>query len=221
MKLPHIPLRPPSLATSIAVLALVVATTGTAAAATGQLVNIVDPAHANRKARVDATGNLKVTSTPALPTPFTRLSFPPAKFNVDTVVSANSSTVALNHVRVSNYFKQINGTSLEVQMSIVASKSDGSCSGPGMGFLSYDVPNGQTVVDPFPTPLVIKPLTDPAYPDWCILATTELQDLSASYYRPTLSIQGYVVSGSISPTVATTAPRGATRTDGGWYDSAP
>jgi hypothetical protein len=44
----------------VAIIAVVVATTGTAFAATGQLVNIVDPSNAARAAKVDAAGKLNV-----------------------------------------------------------------------------------------------------------------------------------------------------------------
>ena len=50
----------PSPAMVVAVVAVVVATGGTAFAATGQLVNIVDPGNAARAATVDASGQLNV-----------------------------------------------------------------------------------------------------------------------------------------------------------------
>lgn len=53
--------RRPTLPTAISLLALAVASTGTAVAATtGQLVNITDPSTAANKARVDGTGRLHV-----------------------------------------------------------------------------------------------------------------------------------------------------------------
>jgi hypothetical protein len=50
----------PSPAMVVAIIAVVVATAGTAFAATGQLVNIVDPGNAARAAKVDSTGKLNV-----------------------------------------------------------------------------------------------------------------------------------------------------------------
>ena len=52
----------PSLATPIALLALAVAMTGTTVAATGQLVNLVDPTDASAAARV-TNGQLRVDGT--------------------------------------------------------------------------------------------------------------------------------------------------------------
>jgi hypothetical protein len=50
----------PSPAMVVAIIAFVVATAGTAFAASGQLVNIVDPGNAAQAARVDSTGKLSV-----------------------------------------------------------------------------------------------------------------------------------------------------------------
>jgi hypothetical protein len=50
----------PSPAMAVAIIAVVLATAGTAFAATGQLVNIVDPTNAARAAKVDASGRLHV-----------------------------------------------------------------------------------------------------------------------------------------------------------------
>jgi hypothetical protein len=52
--------RRPTLPTAIALLALAVASTGTAVAATGQLVNIADGSNAARLAKVDVAGKLAV-----------------------------------------------------------------------------------------------------------------------------------------------------------------
>jgi hypothetical protein len=56
----HMRLGKPSPAMVVAIIAVVIATTGTAFAATGQLVNIVDPSNASRAAKVDAAGKLNV-----------------------------------------------------------------------------------------------------------------------------------------------------------------
>lgn len=53
-------IRRPSPALVVACIAIVIATAGTAFAATGQLVNITDPGNAAQAAKVDATGKLNV-----------------------------------------------------------------------------------------------------------------------------------------------------------------
>ena len=53
-------IRRPSPALIVACIAIVIATAGTAFAATGQLVNITDPGNAAQAAKVDATGKLNV-----------------------------------------------------------------------------------------------------------------------------------------------------------------
>jgi hypothetical protein len=50
----------PSPAMVVAIIAVVIATAGTAFAATGQLVNIVDPGNASQEAKVYSSGNMKV-----------------------------------------------------------------------------------------------------------------------------------------------------------------
>jgi hypothetical protein len=53
-------IRRPSPALVVASIAIIIATAGTAFAATGQLVNITDPGNAAQAAKVDATGKLNV-----------------------------------------------------------------------------------------------------------------------------------------------------------------
>lgn len=191
---------------SIALLALAIATTGTAAAATGQLVNIADGSNAGQLAKVDASGALRVLAVPA----------PPARpYSTDFAVLGGGSngyrgvsapttaTVAVNRLVWSNdpYWARPSIAYLYSvtvpagsPCSLDSAYSDVKLIG------KYAVASGATVVDALPSPLVLRPNgTRP----WCLLA--------AHYPTPNDrvvfvegTVSGYVISGTAPP--GTTAP---------------
>jgi hypothetical protein len=202
--------------TAISLLALSIAVTGTAWAATGQLVNIADPTAAGNIAKVDSTGALKTTA-PATPPQ------PPAKpltrwallyIGDNTVIAPTSGTVAIGRIGASNYGKQYNGSTMQVTVRQAGDTGDGTCGGTRVTLATYDANPGQTVVDGLPTPLVLKPMT--GYPRWCLIATATLPDTAGSYYNPHLYLNGYSIGSVTVPSTRSSAsakPR-LTRTGG-------
>ncbi len=192
--------RGPALPTTVALLALAIAVTGPAVAATGQLVNLVDPNNSALVARVDSGGNLKVAATSVLPTKtFSRDMY--AYEGIELLIPATSSVVALTRINVSNSYNNVaNGIYVSVIVWQRAATADGICTGPAQNVGVYAVPPGETVLDPLPTPFQLKPF--PGYPKWCLHASSSVMG-SGSHTPPRVDLHGYIVSGNISPTGAT------------------
>jgi hypothetical protein len=194
--------RGPSLPTAIALLALAIAVTGPASAATGQLVNIVDPNNSALAARVDSGGNLKVAATPVLPAKtFSRDTYVASGFQ--EVIPATSSVVALSRVSVTSSSNNVAGKAyFTVILWHRPATADGVCTGTGQNVGVYSVPPGETVLDALPTPFQLKPL--PGFPKWCLVASTA--GSGSPVTTPRVDLHGYIVSGTISPTDTIAVP---------------
>jgi hypothetical protein len=192
--------RAPSLPTAISLLALAIVLTGTAFAATGQIVNIADPSNAAHVAKVDVNGALRTSSTPVQP------------FAGSTSLTANSlaqitppttATVAFTRFLASNLADSSLHAAFQISIYQFGG-SGGTCNGTSKWLASYDVSPSSTVVDALPSPLVLKPLT--GYPQWCLEAVATLSDNPGSYYLPHFAWNGYVVSGTFSGAAAAQGP---------------
>lgn len=193
----------PSAGTVLGGIALFVALGGTAAAATGTVVNIADPATASHVARVDVNGALKAApSPPVTPAYFSQ----PVNQGTSTLIPATGAKLAITRITVDNYFGNVG------PVYVVLSESSGSkaiCDGSSgvRTISSIDVPVGQTFEDELPTPIVLKPFV--AGGVWCLQATVQVQGAPISYVAPDVQFSGYVTSGTL-PFGFTSRPAGKT-----------
>ena len=203
-------LRPPSLATAIALLALSIAVTGTAVAAAPHLFAIAGKS-GGHVAKVSSAGALSTTASvagavriaaPATPFSFTGLSF------VDSGVSiqfgATNATLAFTGFRVSNQ------TNVNTSMSIyqypeTSTLCDQGTAGSRKFLGQFSVPAGQTVDEQLSTPQIVKPI--PGFPDWCFINVATGPGGAAVI----TTYSGYVVSGTFTAAAALQA--NATRQD--------
>jgi hypothetical protein len=188
----HVRGRAPSLPTAISLLALAIVLTGTAFAATGQIVNIADPSNSAHVAKVDGNGALRTTFTPSVP--FAGSISMTA--NAMTVVTPpTTATLAFTRFLASNLADSVLHNAFQISIYQVGG-SGGTCSGSPKWLASYDVPPSSTVVDALATPMVLKPPS--GSPQWCLEAIAILSDNPGSYYLPHFAWNGYVVSGTFS-----------------------
>jgi hypothetical protein len=193
--------RRPSPALIVAFLALVVALGGTALAATGQLVNIVDPGSPSQKARVDSSGALRVgQASPA--TAFFGFTQPGSG---QTLVGPTKATLAFSRLEVSN---PADNPTMRISIAQVPGNST-TCVGEQRTVALYAVPAGTTVSDPFPTPAVLKPAASGQV--WCLKANFEFQGNPSSFTLPAVSWSGYAMAGNPPANAAASAATGARR----------
>jgi hypothetical protein len=203
-------------AMGVALLALVLATTtGTALAATGTLVNITDGTNAANVAKVDANGALKTATTSTVPV----RDGPPAKpFSTAGAVSnfykngstyqvitgATSATVAVTQLLFTNGITNANDWEIYVYYETVP--AGGTCKAFSAGHKLVALVNVQqrdTLVDPLPSPVVLKPSA--SAPQWCLMSGGGPTHASASTGDGgvvTVGVNGYVVSGTFAPATA-------------------
>lgn len=178
---------------SIALLALAIATTGTAAAATGQLVNIADGTNAGALARVDGTGALKVAAVPMAPArPYNTNRVAPND-NFGAVTTPTLAQIALNRVQVAG--DSLNNTPSTVFLYYGTVPSGAECYSGMTDFRligEYGITPASSFLDAFPTPLVLKPNgTRP----WCLIAAN-YKNTSSGFSSVRLTMSGFVVSGT-------------------------
>ncbi|HEX8101188.1 MAG TPA: hypothetical protein VF533_01110 [Solirubrobacteraceae bacterium] len=212
-------LRAPSLPTAISLLALSIVVTGTAFAATGQLVNISDGSNAGNVAKVDSTGALKVggtvttsNSTPVPLRPFRAFSFAyddgPAQ-----LTPATSAALALDRVVISNHGDAAWGRFDETVDLFVRGATSGDCNGNSVRIGSYDLKPNTAIVDGFTVPLRLMPPS--GYKEYCVIAIGEVIGDSGSYYAPRVTISGHVISGTYSTAAYRAAGADGPSGDGG------
>lgn len=192
-------LRPPSLSTAISLLALSIVVTGTAWAATGQIVNIADGTSAGNIARVGGDGSLKTAVTSgnvgvAVPKTQFQHSFFVGE-GANTVIGPTKATLALSRVLVSNHGAGSLRHDVRVQLEQRASNGT-ACDGINRTLAGYDTKPNSTVIDPLPTPMQLKPYGGASH--WCLQASVIIVDDSGGYYLPTVGLHGHVVSGTYS-----------------------
>jgi hypothetical protein len=192
-------LRPPSLSTAIALLALSIAITGTAYAAAPTLFSIADQTTPANTAKVSAgalstsgTVSGTVSAIPAAPkTPF---SFPSASFTdggVTIQFGATNATVAFTGFRVANQSSVSTTLTIYQYGEPSASCSTSPASSRFLG--QFSVLAGATVDEQRTTPQIVKPLTGSPY--WCFVTFASGSGGSAFY----TTYSGYVLSGTFSP----------------------
>jgi hypothetical protein len=197
----------PSMPTAISLLALSIVLTGTAWAATGQLVNIIDPHTAGHVARVDKNGGVRTSATPpAKPLQGGTYLF---KGTID-IIGPSSGQVALSRVGMSNSAKQFEGKTAVLSLTQRAVSSQGTCTGNSVVLGQYQVKPGDTVIDPMPSPLVLRPL--PGAAQWCLVADVDI-DLT-SYYLPLFFFNGWVMSGTVAKPLGTASAPAAASASG-------
>jgi hypothetical protein len=209
MARPRIPR--PSAPTTIALLALVVAMSGTAYAVTATQVNIADKRDPSHTAAVDATGALSVKSAggkvavTSAGTPFnlSAISFEDSHFTGQ--FSPTSATLAITSITVAN------GTAYNTVFTLYEFPETGPyCleTGGAKFVLQYVIPAGQTLPVSLPTPLMLKPLASAS--TYC-LGTYAYGNTGSGFYT---NFGGYVASGTFASASASAPLPGApTRTD--------
>ena len=196
-------------AMAVALLALVAATSGTAVAVTVSRTSLVDAKHPSRSAKVDSTGALKVTA----PATVSTRPLPPGKpFDVKAAVSnfykngssylqvlaPTSSTLALSRVMYTNVITNASAWEIFVYYETVA--PGGTCQAFSSAHRLVEhvnVPARESVVSPFPTPVVLSPLAGGS--QWCLMAgggPTQNTASSSDGSTVDLALTGYVVSGT-------------------------
>jgi hypothetical protein len=181
--------RRPSPALIVAFVALVVALGGTALAATGQLVNIVDPGSPSQKARVDSSGALR-TGQASPSTGFFGFLQPDSG---DVLVGPTKATLAFSRLELQN---PVDNTSMRLSVT----QQDGNsttCGGNTRVVGLYAIPPGTTVSDPMPTPTILKPFASGHV--WCLVANYSLAGNPSSITLPSVSWTGYAMAGNPPP----------------------
>jgi hypothetical protein len=188
-------LKVPSLPTAISLLALSIAVTGTAAAATtGQLVNIVDSVNGSSVARV-VDGRLRVsaTGTVAATTPRSPFTFAALSFEAGVPagqMDATAATLALTGIHVAN--ATANYTSVKLyQVPGSGSACPNSVSG-GRFLAEYAVPSHQSFDSAPGTPMVLRPMSSGA--TWCLVTVGSGNTGDGLY----ITFTGYVPSGTFT-----------------------
>jgi hypothetical protein len=192
--------RRPSPALIVAFVALLVALGGTALAATGQLVNIVDPGSSSQKARVDSSGALRVGQASPT-TAFFGFTQPGTG---DSLLGTTKATLAFSRFVIQNPFD--NPT---LRLSLIQQDGNSTtCGGNTRVVALYSVPPGTTVTDPMPTPTVLKPFASGHV--WCLETNFEFAGNPSSYTLPSITWSGYAMAGNPPP-----SPGGLTRVQRG------
>jgi hypothetical protein len=194
----------PSTGTILGGIALFVALGGTALAATGTVVNIADPVTASQVARVDRTGALKTVGTDVVSGTVAETVPRDSFFGhaylsasaTNTLIAANTTTVALTRLDLENYFGQTNRADVDIRVyeqGGSATTCDGSGGSRAVG--TYEVAAGQSFSSAIGTPIVLRPLASGHV--WCLLASAAVQGGPGSYFLPEASYSGYVPSGNL------------------------
>jgi hypothetical protein len=215
----------PSPALLIGLLALAVASTGTAVAATGQIVNIADPTAPSQIAKVDASGHLKTVASqgvPARPFSITDFFYDRAVVPDNTLVPPTDASVAVDRMIFSLYSAMTNRRTLYVYQYGLNSVTDSCQYETTYRFVGvYDVGPGAAAVDEPSSPIVLRP-SAVGKPAWCLVveAWPAGAGEDSSYYGYG-TISGFVTSGSLPSGIGTSAPlsgkaerRAATRAPG-------
>ena len=189
----------PSLPTGLALLALAIASTGTAAAATGQLVNITDPITTANKAKVNTSGQLLTSAVvpagvaPAAPkTPFSLAAITYTDGTPAVQFGGTTATIALTGMSFAN--GTTSATTVDLyQFGEPTATCNTSSSYTNVRLLEeVIVPSGETYQEQRTTPLVLKPLSGGAYHCLATIA-------SGTNYGLYGAFNGYVISGSFAP----------------------
>jgi hypothetical protein len=174
---------------------------GSALANVGQVVNISDHSASAYFAKVTSAGELKTNGVvsgkvaPALPPqPFSVV----RGFNSGDLVALfgpTSATVALTDVSFSNTFtNQARRLSLYEESAVAPNTGCVASDSRSVGV--YNAPSGETVVQDFTTPIVLKPLT--SGDAWCLVASM-VRPVGDSDDTNFLTVGGYVLSGTFTP----------------------
>lgn len=186
-------LRPPSLSLVVALLALVVATTGTAVAAGPTLMSIADHTTPANTATVSAAGALSVSGNVAIVAPKTPFDFTAQSFedgDLSQQMNPTAATIAITGFRVSN------GTPNGMTMRLYEyPETNIQCvvRGTPRYLGDFSVNAGDTYGEQTTTPIIVKPLA--GSPKWCLItfaSGTSSQGVFTTY-------NGYVISGSFTP----------------------
>jgi hypothetical protein len=173
---------------------------GSALATVGQTVNISDHSADAYFAKVTSAGELKTNGVvsgkvaPALPPqPFSRES----SVNLcchSSLVGPTTATVALTDVTFANWFGNSGRELTLYQVSATAS----GCTNNYFHVVGvYDAQSGQTVVQDFATPSVLKPLASGQA--WCLLTDLSGAGGDSGDNRTGVTVGGYVLSGTYTP----------------------
>jgi hypothetical protein len=203
-------LRAPSLPTAISLLALSIASTGTAYAAAPQLFSLADQNTPSHTAVVNAAGALTVNGSVLTALRGGSFSFPAVSFSD---AAATAQFTATNATLAFTGFRVANDTSEATTLTLYeyASTSTACATSGNSKFLGqFSVLAGDTVDEQLATPLIVKPIAGGAY--WCFV-TYASGSTGTSFYT---TYSGFPISGSFSPSKISVKPgheRQVTRRD--------
>jgi hypothetical protein len=187
----------PSTGLLVGGLALFVALGGTAAAATGQLVNIADPTHATWVAHVDSGGAVKTKTYPNAATFSRSLQVQNIQDNaVPKVLLETSATLAIDRIQMT---AEDTGSTSPWYGGIFyqPASSGGDCTGTLTRIAVEAAPVGTEHLDSFGNdPLVLKPAV--AGNQWCLVTTLGPANQTTGGLAY-VDVSGVIVSGTFTP----------------------
>ena len=186
----------------LALIAVIIASSGTAMAVTSSVL-IADPTHPTQRAHVDASGRLQT----AAPLGGVNSAFFLSAGTTPNFMNAPTrATLAITRIDIGNTSLNatLPNTDFLVYLYQYTVGADGTCgTGTSGQIMSRTrVPVASDVQLLFPTPLVFKPVSSKAY---CIaLRVNGEAGTPSSYYLPFGQVTGYVAGGTYTqPTFAT------------------
>jgi hypothetical protein len=202
-------LRLPSPALVVAVIAVVLALGGVAFAATGQLVNIVDPTNSANAAKVTSGGELRVASRSQAAPAATPLRFVGSIVaGLTPVFGPTTATLGIDHLTFRNPRANVSQSNATMIVQLFKlSVSGGVCTNNATAILAdYNAMPGETVIDDWTAPISVKSTGGQPY---CIGATLQGDGQAlTSYTLPVLVVQGQVISGTYTGPGTTAASEG-------------
>jgi hypothetical protein len=197
-----------AVAISLGIVALVIATTGTAVAVTATTTNIADPKTPTQIARVDSTGRLATlaakTTINAAVNIFVSSSFAPVA--VTSPTTANLGITSLNYDNAYNIRLANNDYDATLYKATVGSSH--TCNDPDTAYtqIRRDVlRSGDGFSETFPSPLIVKPTGSKAFCLAVYIASTD-NTFPSSSYAAGVSLGATVISGTYSGAGSGAAP---------------
>ena len=178
----------------LSVLAVVIASTGTAVAVTVTTVQIADPGTPSNISRVDSKGRLSTTGPTATITNSGLLYGYQSADNY--ITSPTSATLAITHLSFAESSVSLGVAGSAVRVILYKTGSSGAtCTQTGYQQLAYyQVDAGDDIVADFAQPLVVAPTGSAKY---CLdLYVYQVNSNAALSYLPSYNFTAYVASGA-------------------------
>jgi hypothetical protein len=178
----------------VALIALIAATAGTALAATGQLVNIVDPSNAGYAAKVDKFGSLSVLDRQRVS--FSRSEMVPNFYSTGTQTTILQTTASLQISRMQLAVEDVGSSPWIGAVFYQAGDAQGNCNGAETRIAVESARPGDTHLDQLSEPLQLK--SDVAGHTWCLKVSFGPIDASTDS-DAFFDVSGTVLVGRLTP----------------------